>query len=80
MTATTSRLEPSPGRDYCSRAGAEQLAADIRRFWSGFGHDVGVWVEPGRGGHQPVWIVKSTLRGGLPPEPPCRIRFPEANS
>jgi hypothetical protein len=66
MTAATIRLEPAPRRDYCSKAGAEALAAEIRRFWSGFGHDVRTWIEPGRGGREPLWIVKSALRGGLP--------------
>ena len=70
MTTSNRRLEPNPGRDYCSRAGAEALAADIRRFWAGFGHEVWVRVEPLRGGRDPIWMVKSTLRGGLPPEPP----------
>jgi len=39
----------------------------VRQFWARFGHDdVMVWIEVARGGHQPVWVVKSTLRGGLP--------------
>jgi hypothetical protein len=62
----TRSAEPSPARDWSTRAGAEALAVAIRAFWTGLGHDVGVWIEPGRGGREPVWIVKSTLRGGLP--------------
>jgi hypothetical protein len=60
------RLEPEPERDWSNRPGAEALAAEISKFWLGFGHDVRVWVEPGRGGRNPLWIVKSTLRAGLP--------------
>jgi hypothetical protein len=67
IAGSTRRLEPSPGRDYCSRAGAEALAAEIKRFWLGFGHEVRVWIEPGSGGREPMWTVKSALKGGLPP-------------
>jgi hypothetical protein len=75
MTSNSRRLEPAPGRDYCSKAGAEQLAADIRRLWSGFGHDIRVWIEPGRGGREPMWIVKSA-RAGLPPPDSIRSAAP----
>jgi hypothetical protein len=64
---TRSAEEPQPERDWSSRAGAAALAAEIRAFWLGFGHDVLVWIEPGRGGRDAVWIVKSSLRAGLPP-------------
>jgi hypothetical protein len=44
------------------------LAAEIRRFWAGFGYPtVLVWIEPGRGGRDAVWLVKSSLCAGLPP-------------
>jgi hypothetical protein len=60
--------EPEPQRDWSSRLGAEALAAEIRAFWAGFGHDVLVWTEPPRiGGRFPVWRVRSSLRAGLPP-------------
>lgn len=63
-----SRLEPDPARDWSNRLGAEALAAAIRRFWIELGHnDVLVWIEPLRGGKDPVWTVKSSLRSGLPP-------------
>jgi hypothetical protein len=73
MTATTKRLEPDPERDWSSRAGAEALASNLRAFWHSFGGftSVKVWIEPGRGGSAPLWIVKSTLRGGLPPPTPA---------
>jgi hypothetical protein len=58
------RLEPNPARDWSTRAGAEALAAVVRRFWVGFGHDVLVWAEVARGGRDGVWTIKSSLRGG----------------
>jgi hypothetical protein len=66
MAGITRRLEPEPERDWSNRPGAEALAAEIRRFWSAFGHDIRVWIEPVRGGRDPLWMVKSTLRRGLP--------------
>jgi hypothetical protein len=46
MSGTIRHLEPEPERDWSSRPGAEALAAAIRRFWAGFGHDdVRVWIE-----------------------------------
>ncbi len=68
----TRSAEPQPERDWSSRAGVELLAAEIRRFWAGFGYStVLVWIEPGRGGREPMWTVKSSLRGGLPPGSPA---------
>ncbi len=60
--------EPNPDRDWSNKPGAEALAAEIRQFWKTFaGQDVLVWVEVGCGGKQPVWVIKSNLRAGLPP-------------
>ena len=69
--------EPQPRRDWSGKAGAEELAAEIRRFWAGFGHDVLVWAEPFRGGRDPVWVVKSSLRAGL--SPPEAIEIPSSS-
>lgn len=60
-------LEPQSSRDWSSKAGAEALAAEIRRFWTAFGYDVQVWVEACRGGRNSVFTIKSSLRAGLPP-------------
>jgi hypothetical protein len=70
MTANGNRrrLEPEPERDWSSRPGAEALAAEIKRFWAAWGYDdIRVWTEPARGGRDALWVVKSTLRCGLPP-------------
>ena len=53
------RLEPNPARDWSTRAGAEALAAEIKRFWTGFGYDVFVWAEVARGGRDAVFTIKS---------------------
>jgi hypothetical protein len=66
MTTRNRRLEPDPARDWSSRAGAEALAEEIRRFWAGFGHlEVRVWIEPARGGPQSIWAIRSCMKGGL---------------
>lgn len=68
MSGTIRRPEPAPEQDWSNRPGAEQLAAEIRQFWKAFaGQEVLVWVEVGCGGKQPLWVIKSNLRAGLPP-------------
>ena len=62
------RLESNPRRDWSSKAGCEELAAEIKRFWTAFGYDIiQVWVEACRGGRDAVFTIKSSLRAGLPP-------------
>lgn len=34
----TRSVEPQPERDWSSRAGAQALAAEIKRFWANFGY------------------------------------------
>lgn len=62
-SGTVDDLEPAVA-DYTTRAGAAQLAASIRQFWSSLGYDVLVWVEPTRAAG---WCLRSNLRSGLPP-------------
>jgi hypothetical protein len=65
--------EPEPQRDWSTKAGADGLAEVIRAYWRshGFAH-VEVWVEPMRGGREPLVVVKSRLGpGGLPPASPA---------
>jgi len=68
-------VEPELRRDWSSWAGAEALAAEIKHFWAAFGHDIQVWIEPARGGKDPLWIVKSTLRAACRPRGCRRIRW-----
>jgi hypothetical protein len=69
----TRPAEPEPRRDWSSKAGAEALAAMVRQYWRERGFpDVEVWVEPLRGGREPLVVVKSRLGpGGLPPGSPA---------
>ena len=71
------RPRPPPTVDYLGRLGAEQLAEQIRAYWSGLGHDqVNVWIEPA---HSGTWAVRSNLARGLPPQqPPLKGRLHEA--
>lgn len=56
-------------KDYCSKDGAAELAAKIESYWAERGHLVSVSCAE-TGFHPTVrhstWIVRSTLRNGLP--------------
>jgi hypothetical protein len=70
---SSTRLEPTPARDWSGRFGAEELAARIRDYWAAKGHVVDVWTEIVRGGREPLVVIKSRLRAGLPPGSPASI-------
>lgn len=61
---------PSPSRDWCDRAGAHALKAQIEAYWRERGHDVMVWIEEKpyavalRGSH---FVVRSNIgKNGFP--------------
>lgn len=62
-----------PGPDYCSRKGAEALAAKLDAYWHDQGYpQVAHWIEQvisKRGGRLKCWCVRSNLIHGLPPPP-----------
>jgi hypothetical protein len=59
--------------DYCSRSGAEALAAKAQRFWHDQGYrEVRFWVDASRcedSTHKSVVAVRCNLVNGLPPRP-----------
>lgn len=71
----TRRLDSwdGPGRDYCSRKGAEELAARLDAYWHERGFpQVQHWVERTlslRGTPTQTWAVRSNLICGRPPPP-----------
>ena len=58
---------PEAPEDYLQKAGAEALGRKIAAYWRSCGREVEVWLEfePIPGGF--AWVVKSGLKGGLPP-------------
>ena len=62
------RPGPASGRDFCTLAGAQKLAAMIRAAWRDVGHDVPVQIVETVPGHpHTLYAVRMpTLIGGLP--------------
>ena len=69
------KLRMGEGIDPCTKAGAMMLAERVREFWGGR-VDVKVErIERGHGRHA-LWVVRSSLKDGLPPEAPARFAVP----
>jgi hypothetical protein len=65
---TEPKAEPDPLRDWMTLRGAEGLVELVRAYWRGQSYpELKVWVEVVRGDREPLVVIKSGLRGGLPP-------------
>jgi hypothetical protein len=68
--------EPNPARDWSTKAGAEALAELVRRYWRdrGFPPHVEVWIEPQRGGREPLVVIKrASGPGAFHPASPATV-------
>jgi len=58
---------PEPRRDYFSKEGAESLGRSICAYWRSCGFEVDFRVEFLAAPRPGIWVVRTDLKGGLPP-------------
>jgi hypothetical protein len=61
-------MRETPKADWLGQEGAAELGRKIAGYWKSCGHEVAVWIEHTSGGAGGCWAVRSSLKGGLPPE------------
>ena len=55
-------------KDNLTAPGAESLKRKLEGYWCNLSSAAAVnfWIEPQGAKDKPVWVVRSSLRGGLP--------------